>query len=206
MKTAKLSVLIGLFLLIHSCATNKSFVRNFEMESKFGKEPGSDVFVIRKNGQKVEGKKLTYSHSSIWRVEQKENWIAVDGQKIQDSEYEIIQTEKAYRHLYFPDDTRFGRPFFINRLRYGKINLYYYQHNALANGKDVRGDYHVYVFEKEKGKLISLDYDSFSNALSDKKDALRKFSQLYPKGKIPTFSEKGNLANLIQVTELYNKN
>lgn len=205
MKIAKLPILVGLFFLIHSCATNKSFVKSFELEQQFGKEPGSNVFVIKKNGHKVEGKKLTYSHTSIWRVKQLENWIAVDGQKIQDSEYEIIQTEKAYRHLYFPGNSLFGSPFFINRLRYGKINLYYYEHIALANGKDVRGDYHVYVFEKEKGKMIALDYDSFSIALSDNQDALRKFRQLYPKGKIAIFNEKGNLANLILVTELYNK-
>ncbi len=81
-----------LCVLTHSCATSKTFVENFENEWKFGKDPGSIVFVIRKNGQRVEGKKLTYSPSSNWRVRQLENWIAVDGQKIQDSEYEIIQT------------------------------------------------------------------------------------------------------------------
>jgi len=129
----------------------------------------------------------------------------VNGQKIQDCEYKIIQTEKAYRHLYFADYTRFGNPFFINSLRYGKLNLYYHEYIALANGKDVRGDYHVYVFEKEKGKLVVLDYDSFSIALSDNQDALRKFRQSYPKGKIATFNEKSNRANLILVTELYNK-
>jgi len=68
MKIAKLPLLIGLFFM-QSCATNKSFVRSFEMEQKFGREPGSAVFVIKKNGHKVEGKKLTYSHTSIWSVQ-----------------------------------------------------------------------------------------------------------------------------------------
>ncbi len=104
-----------------------------------------------------------------------------------------------------PKRSPFSRSFFINRLRFGKINLYYYEHQGLANGSDVRGDYHVYVFEKEMGNLKALDYDNFLNALSDNQVALQKFRDLFSKGKIPTFDEKGNLKKLIQVVDLYNK-
>jgi len=189
---------------LSSCVTEKGFYKPYNNEALNGREPNSDVFIIDKNGKKLEGHTLTYSKTSVWKVQQKESWTAVDGQKVNSDDIAVVQSEKSYSENYWlsKNSSRY-----VMRLRYGKIGLYTYvvAADAVGGQKDVRGDYHVYVFKKGNGNLEDLTFKSFSNAISDNPEALQKFKSLYPNSKIPTHNEKGNLKDLITVTELYNK-
>jgi len=177
----------SLYLLFNlsSCVTFKQF----DNEAKKGRSPEYNVFVQKKDGQKIVGDK--FSQSSVWSSGY---WIAVDGVKVDN--YNAYQNEKAY---YILTDVA-G---WVQRLRYGKINLYYYDDvKTDINGK--HPDFTAkYVFEKEKGKFEKLTYESFANALQDNPEAAAKFKQLFPHDKIPK-DEKGNLNNLIAVVEAYN--
>ena len=188
---------------LFSCVTEKSFYRDFNKEALVGKVPNEKVFIIKKNGEKISGEKLTYSKYSMWRVQQKEDWIAVDGKKVNTVDIQAIQTPEEFRKFYQESKTSIRS---VTRLRYGKINLYTYVVSApMAGGqKDVRGDYHEYSFEKGDDILRSLYYDSFINAIKDNPDALLKFKQLFPSGKIKMYNEKGNLKGLIAVVDFYN--
>jgi hypothetical protein len=180
--------LLGLHLLfsLSSCVTFKQF----DDEAKKGRTPEYNVFIQKKDGQKVVGNK--FSQSSVWSSGY---WIAVDGVKV--SDYNVYQNEKAY---YVLTDVA-G---WVQRLRYGKMNLYYYDDSKTdINGK--HPDFTAkYVFEKEKGKFEKLTYEGFANAIQDNPEAAAKFKQQFPHGKIPK-DEKGNLYNLIATVEVYNK-
>ena len=136
--------LIVLIFLISSCVSNKGFERPFLKEQLLGKEPGEKVFVIKKDGERVTGKVITFSNFSIWKVKQKEYWVAIDGKKINLVDCESYQEPEAFLYQY--DKTLFNEvipnsPYrFMRRLRSGKINLFYYVHQGLDYGNDVRGD------------------------------------------------------------------
>ncbi len=200
-----LLVILFLFLLTQTaCVTEGSYKAPFKKQALLGMEPGPNVFIIKKDGTRISGQKITRSKYSAWRGRQKESWVAVDGNKIAEDDYRILQTETAYTHYFRPPG---GGTLFIERLRYGKISLYYYSQQAdyAGSGKDVRGDYHVYVFEKGRDVLQYLRFDDFDKALADNPAAQQRFHELFPNGKIPRHREKGNLKDLIEVVELYNK-
>ena len=174
-----------LLLAMPSCVTFKQF----DNEAKKGRSPEYNVFIQKQDGQKIVGDK--FSQSSVWKTG---TWIAVDGVKVDN--YNIYQNEKAY---YVLTDVA-G---WVQRLRYGKINFYYYDDKKTdINGK--HPDFTAqYIFEKEKGKYEKLAYENFAIAIQDNSEATAKFKQLFPRGKIPK-DEKGNLNNLIAVVEAYN--
>jgi len=176
---------LSLLLTLPSCVTFKQF----DVEAKKGRSPEYAVFVQKKDGQKIVGNK--FSQSSVWSAGY---WIAVDGVKVDN--YNVYQNEKAY---YVLTDVA-G---WVQRLRFGKINLYYYDDRKTdMNGK--HPDFTAqYVIEKEKGKFEKLTYENFTGAIQDNPEATAKFRQLFPRGKIPK-DEKGNLYNLIAVVEAYN--
>ena len=66
--------------------------------------------------------------------------------------------------------------------------------------------YHEYIFQKDKGKPEALNFISFSNALSDNKEALNKFKELFPAGTISKNNVEETLSHLTEVAELYNRN
>lgn len=182
-----------------SCVTEKSFYRDFNKEALVGKVPNEKVFVIKKNGEKISGEKLTYSKYSIWRVQQKEDWIAVDGKKVNNEDIQAIQTNDEFKKFY-KDSKNMVRS--VTRLRFGKINLYTYVDVSYSG--NIKDYYHLYVFEKGDDILRPLYFESFANAISDNPDVLQKFKQLFPKSKVLASDEKGNLKGLITVVDLYN--
>lgn len=191
-----------------SCVTTAGYKAPFEKQALLGRDSTARVFVIKKDGTKIAGNVLTYSNRSNRIGPHKETWTAVDGQKVLDSDYEIIQTEKSYSHWFRAPGSTAWSMLFPDRLRYGKISLYYYSNEVDsygAEGRDIRGDYHLFVFEKTLNKLEFLDYKSFDKALSDNPAAQQLFHQYYPHGKVPKHRDKGNLHDLIEVVELYNK-
>jgi len=187
MKPFLTAISLCLLFSLFSCVTFKQF----DNEAKKGRSPEYNVFIQKKDGQKIVGNK--FSQSSVWSSGY---WIAVDGVKVDN--YNVYQNEKAY---YVLTDVA-G---WVQRLRYGRMNLYYYD-DTKAGGIDSKDRTYTakYVFEKEKGKFEKLTYESFANAIQDSPEAAAKFKQLFPHGKIPK-DEKGNLYNLIGVVETYNK-
>jgi len=191
---------IFVFVLAAVTAMTTAFVPTkipfdrFDDELLAGRDPDSDVFVIKKTGERIDGHEFKRSGSHI----------KIDGNKISEDKISIMQSKKAYSVLFI--DTNQSE-WFVDRLRIGKISLYTYVTQAAIGGNgsgDIRGDYHQYAFEKERGKLVLLSFKEFANAISDKPVALQKFKELYPKSKIPFHDEKGNLKNLIEVVEIYN--
>ena len=199
------SCIVVLLILLSSCVTTKQFERDFNKASLEGREQGKEVFILTKSGEKYEGKVLTFSKWSQWKAKQKENWVAVDGKQVDRKDIEAIQNQYSYKAFFQRSDYEKGSTIPVNRIKFGKINLYYYTHEPLGlKADDVRGSYHVYVFEKEKGKLQELNFASFSNAINDNPAAIKKFNESFPKAVIPRFGEKKNLESLIAVLEIYN--
>lgn len=184
---------------LFSCVTEKSFYRDFKKEELVGKTPNEKVFIIKKNGEKISGEKLSYSKYSVWRIQQKEDWIAVDGKKVNTEDIQAIQKEEGFMRYY--DESKTSRVL-VTRLRYGKINLYDY--TGVSYSGNIKDYYHLYVFEKGDNILRPLYFESFANAISDNPDVLQKFKQLFPKSKVLASDEKGNLKGLITVVDLYN--
>ncbi len=201
----KIKILVHAVIAIalSSCVTTKQFEKPFDNEKVHGRSSPNETFIIKINGEKIIGNKIVHRGKAYDERTVHKNWIAIDGQKIMEKDFYAYQHKEGY-YMYYKPLNRI--PFFIPRIRQGKINLYYYEHAPLGpNQNDVRGAYHVYVFEKEAGKLEELTFASFSSAIGDNPEALGKFRQLYPNSKIPLFNEKENLRNLTSVVELYNK-
>jgi hypothetical protein len=209
-------VLVGIFAT--SCMTPKPFAAKFKQEQKIGKASSSaKVFLVKKDGEKITGKKLTYSNRFrfLKKINPNEEWVAVDGRKISFGDYDSIQTTKAFKILYEPqqidtattteEEANAGQ-FYINRLRAGKINLFHYETVDTSISMHSRKRFvHEYIFQKENGKSATVDYTSFADAIKDNRIAFEKFRQLFPANSIPKTDVPGTLKNLIKITDLYNK-
>jgi len=197
--------ILALLFSISSCVTTKQFHQDFHKAALEGREPDKEAIIITKSGEKFEGKELTYSKFNKMRAKQIENWVAIDGKKINKAEIAVIQNKYSYTAFFQRPDLPKGEIITVDRIRFGKINLYCYAHEPLGvNQDDVRGLFHVYVFEKEFGKLVQLNFWNFSEAIKDNPAALKKLKELFPKSEVPRFKEKMNLEGLTAVTELYN--
>lgn len=200
MKSLSLLFSIIITFALYSCKTTKEFYKDFNAESLTGREPNADVFIVKKDGTKISGHQLTHSKTSAFNTNEQKEWTAVDGQKVIDKEIEVVQSEKAYSALY--RRKRDKAEWMVDRLRYGKISLYTYEETATDH--DVRGNYHLYVYQKGNESLDEVTFNNLMNAVSDNPVASQKLKELYPNSKIPLHNEKGNLRNLIAIVELYN--
>ena len=129
-------------------------------------------------------------------------WRAIDGNIVYDKDYIAYQDSSGY-YRYFHDvgDSRW----YIPRLRFGKINLFFYVRERLGHGTDVRGPFHVFIFGKDDSKMQTLVYNDFYNAIKDYPPAAQKLKELYPDSKISRFHDEENLRNFIEIVKLYNK-
>jgi hypothetical protein len=186
-KTKQLLYCACLLLFFSACTTYKIVENDVNVERLKGKEAGNQQFFIKSNDEKVIAREIKIPSTGNG------NNIIVDGKKIYAPEVIAFQNAQGYyTWLKSKPSSKWG--IWINRLRAGQINLYFYG--------DIRNRY--YVFEKGKGNLVDLTYKSFSQALSDKKDVLQKFQSLYPKQTIGAPFIQENLSKLISVVELYN--
>lgn len=195
----KKALALGLFFSSLFYSTT-SLAQNWEKEMLKGRENDS-VFIIKKSGLRVSGKVITSSKKSVWRINEKDSWVAIDGKKIDfiNDPWVRKQTENyycaPYKMLYqFRDSVAY-------RIRYGKINLYYYIDRFQGNGIE----YTVYVIEKGNSPLLEVNYENFENAIKDNNEALQLLKRLYPKSKIPDIREGKKFEYLTQIVELYNK-
>ncbi len=187
-----------------SCVTVKSYEKGFAGEKLLGREQNSDVFVIKKNGEKIIGNKMTFSPSSVWKVVQKENWIAVDDQRINREEIAAYQSSTEYNEYYqnkrLPEYT-------VSRVRHGKISLYYaaWTDKSGSGTNQTGGSYNLYYFKKENGKIEELSFDSFYKAIHDNNKAVQKLNASFPKAHLPYHKDDIKiLQKLISVVEIYN--
>ena len=188
-----------------SCMAPKQFASQFHHENQKGKDTSAEVFVVTKGGEKIAGKKLQFSHAYAWKVKSELEWVAVDGKKIAYGNYEAVQTPDAYYVLYNPGEpAKYPYGVFINRIRFGKINLYEYEPLKATDNRNKKAAYHEYVFQKYNGKSEALDYNSFADAISDNKAAIEKLKELFPSGTIEKSDVAKTLRNLTRVAELYN--
>jgi hypothetical protein len=210
MKTLqKFNLSIALAVTLTSCVATKPYADDFANEQKKGKDSTSDLFVIKKDGQKLAVKKLSYQHKlKIFPNGQpSEDGVVADGEKIKFGEYQAIQTSGAFKILYHPEnDTRFSKGLYISRLRAGKISLYHYEcMSTTSHTYQKKRLCHNYVFQKENGQTVWLDYQSFAEAIKDNSMATKKLKHLFPFKTIPNNDTEQTLANLTTLVELYNQ-
>jgi hypothetical protein len=200
-----LSLLMAVIFFATSCMTPKPFAGQFQHEKQKGKDTSAEVFVVTKDGEKIAGKKLQFSHAYAWKVKTELEWVAVDGKKIPYGKYEAVQTANAYQVLYNPGQpAKYPYGVFIDRIRFGKINLYEYQPLKANDGRNKKVPDHEYVFQKHNGKTELLDYNSFALAISDNIAATQKLKELFPAGIIGKSDVAKTLKNLTEVAEIYN--
>lgn len=205
MKNNYLNLLLMAILatVVTSCESTKHFDNSYSNEIKLGRDNTSDVFIIKKDGEKIEGKTMTFSPYSKWREVQKETWIAVDGQKVDIKNIERYQSANGYYIFYKYDPHIEGEQYiFLSRATGGKVNIYFTNAPTIVGSPNV---YHnVYFFEKKNEKLMPFTFASFREAIKDNPKALEKLNEVFPKGKIPVNDHIQNLKKLVSVAEVYN--
>lgn len=208
-KFYNLSLLVAVILFATSCITSKPYAAKFNQEQKKGRDTSNEVFVVKKDGEKITGKKIKFPAkiAMVESPEPTEQWVAVDGKKIDFGQYEAVQTPSVYKALYHPaKNDQFPNVVYMNRLRFGKINLYHYEYRGSTEfSYQSKPLYHAYVFQKENGNSEALDYARFADAIRDNSAALDRFKQLFPSGSIPKNKVETTLKNLTEVAELYNQ-
>ncbi|CAN5280243.1 hypothetical protein BH11BAC5_BH11BAC5_31940 [soil metagenome] len=219
MKTIKPTLSLALIIfLATSCMTPKPFAGQFKKEQKAGRDSSTTkVFLVKKDGEKIEGKKLISSthFRFLKKINLQEEWVTVDGRKISFGDYDTIQTAAAFKILFEPktadkvikaEDEKDGNQIYVNRLRAGKINLYHYETFDTNTSLHTRKRFvHEYVFQKENGTLARVDYHAFADAIKDNSLAFEKFKQLFPEESITTNNVLSTLKNLTLIADLYNK-
>ena len=185
MKIALCLFAVYSFICFSSCTT----FNQFDSEAKKGKE-NEEIFIIKKSGEKLSGSRISQASAMS-----QADWFKIDGQKVERKDMYAYQNKKAYHIITDGSD--------IQRLRAGKINLYYYDSYSSGPGRADRGYTSNYVFEKEKGKFVSMNYKNFEDALKDNPGAVKKLQEVFPRNRISN-GEKEKLYELIKVVELYN--
>jgi hypothetical protein len=210
MKTFQQLILpIALTLLAVSCKAPKQMASQLKEEHKKGRDTSYPLFIIKTDGEVVAAKKISYELKSplFKSVRQEDKAIIADGKKMNPGQYEAIQTTKSFKILYFPEDKgEICKGIYINRLRFGKISLYHYE-SALPVSRSYQTKHFVqnYVFQKENGRPVPLDYNAFVKAVKDNRAALNKLKELFPSASIPTDNAKQTLKDLTTVAEIYNR-
>jgi hypothetical protein len=189
--------LIYLILLLFgfSCTTPKAIER--ERQPEKGRDATGAYFIEKEDGQKIPFAKIT--RPSVGN--HTEDRIVADGTKM-DAPVDLVafQNETGYyKFLKDPKPTKYWKGQFIQRLRAGRISLYY-------RSTFLQGPGAYYYFEKDKGPLTRLLFENFSAALIDKPEVLAEFERLYPKRKITADRQlQEDAINLPRLVEMYNQ-
>lgn len=195
MKKKIVTLCIICFYLV-ACTPAKKSLGN-EDQLRQGKESQGEFFIVKPNGEKVMASKIVpggLGNFGSFR-------LTVDGVKMYaPADVIAYQGEDGYNVFRSdPKPTKYWKGIWITRLRTGKMNLYY----SPTRSKDLNLDF--YYFEKEKGKYVGIDYETFSAALQDNPSALEEFRKLFPKRKVNNFDIHHNMDKITKVVDLYNR-
>lgn len=180
---------LAVMILLQSCVTFKMY----DKQTKKMRLQEYEALVIKLNGEKVQGKKIT-------RIKDKKapNGFAfkIDDTIIPEKEVFAYQDKKAY-YRKFKDE-------WVKLLRKGKMNLYYYDVYTYSNDRASRGFDDHYVFQKGDGELKELRKHEIAVEIADNSEALHKFNAMYKRGNHYA-NRSMKLNEIISVIELYNK-
>jgi hypothetical protein len=190
--------LIGILFSISACITVKTYT---DEEKKM--KIGDKVFIIKKDGEKISGEKISYPPAFGFS-----KWLKIDGQKIQDSNISAYQDKHGY-HI------KFGNPFnwvWVIQLKRGKINLFHFESLRqrfadAANPSHFETEEH-FVFQKDGGQLYESSIGKLAEFLQDKPEAYNKFISQFG-GKDLIFFSKELIKHpkvLFEVIDIYNGN
>jgi hypothetical protein len=173
--------------------------RTYSDEEKQMRIESDQCFVIKANGEKIAGKKV--SMPSGFHLTQE--WVKLDGKKYAFDSLANYQD----RHSYY---AKFGKSW-VRQLKRGKINLYYYETATpmmkMSPSETTRYEYHQhFVFQKGDGPLQELGKEAISEALSDNREAQAKFDAEFKPGRVwlPKQLDKHPRA-LFEAVDMYNK-
>lgn len=191
----RLTPLLVLVILLPtvSCVTSKMYADE-EKKMRIGAD---QYFVIKTNGEKISGKKLsTPSGFAFTR-----GWVKLDGQKY---EFDDLQNYQD-RHACY---ARFNNVW-AKQLKRGKISLYYYETSAPSAFPSASGhtqyEYSVhFVFQKGDGPLQELSKEAISEMLSGNREAQAKFdAQFHPGQKWLPKQLQNHPQVLFEVVDMY---
>jgi hypothetical protein len=177
-----------------SCVTAKTYTD----EEKKMRIPTDQVFVIKTDGTKIVGKKL--SMPSGFHLAQE--WVDLDRQKYR---FDSLQNYQD-RHAFF---AKFGNRW-VRQLKRGKISLFWYetatQTMRTSPSAPTQYEYHQhFVFQKGDGQLQELSKEAISELLSDNREAQAKFdAQFKPGQKFLPKQLDNHPKVLFEVIDMYN--
>lgn len=193
MKRLNRQLFFALILIAASCTTSKSFTD----EEKKMRVPDDPMFVVKTNGEKVSGSKL--STAGVFSTTA---WVKLDGTKYAFDELQKYQD----RHSYY---AKFNNVW-AKQLKRGKISLYYYETSTPEpfTGPDHHTTYVSqthFVFQKGDGPLQELSLTAISELLSDNREARDKFdAQFHPGQKWLPKQMQNHPKVVFDVVDMYN--
>ena len=196
MKKITTGLFTGFVMLISSCVMTKTYTTE---EKKMRLDKGGEkVFVVKTNGEKIIGKKL--SQPSAWSAHS--TWIKVDNEKIGNADIIAFQDKEAY-HVKFGNKERWT---WVKQLKRGKINLYHYEVSGNKTGYNsvVLGE--RFVFQKGSERLLESNISEIADMLKDNKRAYSIFTAQFgskDKNILPKQLEKHPKA-LFEAIDAYN--
>jgi hypothetical protein len=180
---------------VASCVTAKTYTD----EERKMRIPADQVFVIKTDGEKVTGKKLSAATGFFSGNVS----VKLDGQKFEFDQLQNFQD----RHSYY---AKFNNVW-AKQLKRGKINLFYYeaeQRMPMAGPPSATPRYETiqhFVFQKGDGPLHELSIEAVSELLSDNREAQDKFdAQFQPGRKFLPKQMKNHPKVLFEVIDIYN--
>lgn len=203
------TILAVFILFFSSCSASNPFARKVYEEQKKGRDLSNKLFIVKKDGEKITAKRLQYqTRTSFFPTSYvNDKAVSADGKKINSGDYVAIQTAYAYKILYYPENSdQSSTGVYINRLRFGKINLYHYEYTArVKNNWQRKKIHHQYLFQTDNNTVQQLDAKNFKMALKNNQLAYDKFEQFFPSGEIPETEPKKTLKCLLEVVDCYNQ-
>jgi hypothetical protein len=178
-----------LAVLFNSCVTFKMYDR----ETAKMRLPEYDALVIKTNGEKISGNKISNVYD---KKVFKEFVFKIDGNTIPESQVIAYQDKKAFFRKYNNQ--------WAKSLRKGKINLFYFDTYVSSNSRDSRGYTDHYVFEKNNNGLKECSKSEISEMLIDNSEAYNKFNQEFKKTNGYIIRQM-KLAEILSIIDIYNQ-
>jgi hypothetical protein len=176
-------------ICIASCVT----VKMYKTEALKMRLSYANTFLIKKDGEKMIANKIT----EYYNKNTNEFGLNVDGKIILDRFVEAYQDSKAY----------YGRfdSGWVEQMRRGKINLYYYESFISGEENQPNGGYYDhFIFQKGNSLLKESSKYEIGEMLKDNSAALNQFNDEFKRGDkyIP---RQMKLSEISAIVDTYNQ-